>query len=102
VAAHTASTRKPEIFNAFVKVKHASIFETVKLSTSEDAEPTGASAIQKLMSAPILDSQRKVLGVVQVCRKGFDAATAGADFTQDDMQQLELAAKVLSNLPFVK
>ena len=102
VAAHTASTRKTEIFNAFVKVKHASIFESVKLTTSEDAERTGANAIQKLMSAPILDSQRKVLGVVQVCRKGFDAATAGPDFTQDDMQQLELAAKVLSNLPFVK
>jgi len=102
VAAHTASTRKTEIFNAFVKVKHASIFESVKLSSSEDVERTGANAIQKLMSAPILDSQRKVLGVVQVCRKGFDAATAGPDFTQDDMQQLELAAKVLSNLPFVK
>jgi hypothetical protein len=102
VAAHTASTRKNEIFNAFIKIKHASIFESVKLNTSEDAERTGANAIQKLMSAPILDSQRKVLGVVQVCRKGFDAATAGPDFTQDDMQQLELAAKVLSNLPFVK
>ena len=102
VAAHTASTRKTEIFNAFVKVKHASIFESVKLSSSEDVERTGANAIQKLMSAPILDSQRKVLGVVQVCRKGFDAATAGPDFTQDDMQQLDLAAKVLSNLPFVK
>ncbi len=61
VAAHTASTRKTEIFNAFVKVKHASIFESVKLSSSEEVERTGANAIQKLMSAPILDSQRKVL-----------------------------------------
>lgn len=102
VAAHTASTRKTEIYNAFVKVKHASIFESVKLNSAEDVDRTGANAIQKLMSAPILDSERKVLGVVQVCRKGFDAATAGADFTQDDMHQLELAAKVLSNLPFVK
>ena len=102
VAAHTASSRKTEIFNAFVKVKHASIFESVKLNSSEDGERTGGSTIQKLMSAPILDAQRKVLGVVQVCRKGFDAGTAGPDFTQDDMQQLELAAKVLSNLPFVK
>ena len=102
VAAHTASTRKTELFNAFVKVKHASIFETVKLNTPEDAERSGPNAIQKLMSAPILDAQRKVLGVVQVCRKGFDVATAGPDFTQDDLQQLELAAKVLSGLPFVK
>src|SRR5580704_7340470 len=103
VAAHTASTKKTELFNAFVKVKHASIFESVKLNSSdEDVERTGQNAIQKLMSAPILDAQRKVLGVVQVCRKGFDAGTAGPDFTQDDLQQLELAAKVLSGLPFVK
>ena len=102
VAAHTASTKKTELFNAFVKVKHASIFESVKLNTSDDVERSGQNAIQKLMSAPILDPQRKVLGVVQVCRKGFDTGTAGPDFSQDDLQQLELAAKVVSNLPFVK
>jgi hypothetical protein len=102
VAAHTASTRKTELFNAFVKVKHASIFESVKLNSTEDVERSGQNAIQKLMSAPILDAHRKVLGVVQVCRKGFDVATAGPDFMPEDLQQLELAAKVLSTLPFVK
>jgi hypothetical protein len=103
IAAHTASTKKTELFNAFVKVKHASIFESVKLaSSSEDVERAGQNTIQKLMSAPILDPHRKVLGVVQVCRKGFDPATAGPDFSQDDLQQLELAAKVLSTLSFVK
>src|SRR5262249_17936371 len=40
VAAHTASTKKTELFNSFVKVKHASIFESVKLSASEDTEQT--------------------------------------------------------------
>ena len=102
VAARTASTRKTELFNAFVKVKHASIFETVKLNPPEDGERTGQNAIQKLMSVPILDPQRKVLGVVQVCRKGFDPATAGPDFSIEDLQQIELAAKVSSNLPFIK
>jgi hypothetical protein len=103
VAAHTASTKKTELFNAFVKVKHASIFESVKLNSSEDdVERSGQNAIQKLMSAPILDPQRKVLGVVQVCRKGFDPATAGPDFAPEDLQQLELAAKVLSTLPLIK
>jgi hypothetical protein len=102
VAAHTASTKKTELFNAFVKVKHASIFESVKLNSSEDVERSGQNAIQKLMSAPIIDAQRKVLGVIQVCRKGFDPANAGPDFTLDDLQQLELAAKVLSTLPFIK
>src|SRR5579863_9452923 len=75
VAAHTASTKRTELFNAFVKVKHASIFESVKLNSTEDVERSGQNAIQKLMSAPILDAHRKVLGVLQVCRKGFDVAT---------------------------
>ena len=30
VAAHTALSKKAEIFNNFAKVKHASIFETIK------------------------------------------------------------------------
>ncbi len=102
VASHTASTNKTELFNAFVKVKHASIFESVKLLQSEDNDPTEQNTIQKLMSAPVLDAQRRALGVIQVCRKGYDPANAGPDFTQDDLQQLELAAKVLSNLPFIK
>jgi hypothetical protein len=102
VAAHTASTKKTELFNSFVKIKHASIFESVKLTVSDDGEPTGQNTIQKLMSAPVLDAQRKVLGVLQVSRKGYDVNTAGPDFSQDDLQQLELAAKVVSNLSFLK
>jgi hypothetical protein len=102
VAAHTASTKKTELFNAFVKVKHASIFESVKLNSPEDADQSQQPAIQKLMSAPIVDEHRKALGVVQVCRKGFDPATAGPDFSSEDLQQLELAAKVVSALPFMK
>jgi hypothetical protein len=103
VAAHTASTKKTELFNSFVKVKHASIFETVKLAApSDDAPQAEQNTIQKLMSAPVLDAQRKVLGVVQVCRKGFDPNNAGPDFSLDDLQQLELAAKVLAGMPFIK
>ena len=102
VAAHTASTKKTELFNSFVKVKHASIFESVKLSTTEDAGQPEQGTIQKLMSAPILDAHRKVLGVIQISRKGYDLATCGPDFTPNDLQQLELAAKVACNLPFMK
>jgi hypothetical protein len=86
-----------------VKVKHASIFETVKLAApSDDAPQAEQNTIQKLMSAPVMDGQRKVLGVVQVCRKGFDPNNAGPDFSLDDLQQLELAAKVLAGMPFIK
>src|SRR5580700_6255137 len=65
VAAHTALSKKPEIFNNFARVKHASIFETIKpLGVETDEAPTNPVApIQKLMSVPILDPESTVLGV---------------------------------------
>jgi len=102
VAAHTASTKKTELFNTFARVKHARVFETVKLTTPEDNDQSQQAAIQKLMSAPILAADRKVLGVIQVCRKGFELTSAGPDFTPEDLQQLELAAKVAAGAPFLK
>jgi len=102
VAAHTAATRKVELFNAFAKVKHASIFETVKLGKRDDSDRSEQASIQKLMSAPVLSSDRKVLGVLQICRKGFDTATAGPDFTLDDLQLLEVAARLAATMQFLK
>ena len=100
VAAHTASSKKTELFNTFAKVKHARVFETVKLTTpGEDNEEH--MAIQKMMSAAVLTPERKVLGVIQVSRKGFDLGSAGPDFTHNDVQQLELATKVAATLPFM-
>src|SRR5579863_9126894 len=72
VAAHTALSKKPEIFNNFARVKHASIFETIKPIVVEDDPPQPPPPIQKLMSVPILDHESSVLGVVQVSRKGLD------------------------------
>ncbi len=102
VAAHTAATKKVELFNSFAKVKHVSIFETVKLSGSEKNEEPRPSAIQKLMSAPVLDARGKVLGVVQICRKGHDWRSAGPDFTLNDLQRLELAAQTLAKAAFLQ
>lgn len=103
VAAHTAVTKKTELFNNFTRVKHASIFESVK-PNQEKVEDEGIrpATIHKLMSAPVLDKSDKVLGVVQVCRKGFDLISAGPDFTLDDLQQLEVAAKSLSTCTFMQ
>jgi len=101
IAAHTAVTRKVELFNNFTTVKHASIFESIKPS-GEKSENLHPAIIHKLMSAPVLDVEDKVLGVIQVCHKGFDLASAGPDFTLDDLQRLELAAKVLSHLGFMR
>jgi hypothetical protein len=99
VAAHTAVTKKVELFNNFTRVKHASIFESIK--PSGDGEELRPATIHKLMSAPVLDKVDNVLGVVQVCHKGFDLASAGPDFTLDDLQKLELAAKALAQVGFM-
>lgn len=102
VAAHTASTKKTELYNTFAKVKHARVFETVKLGSREDTDQLDQATIQKLMSAPILSPDHKVLGVIQICRKAFDISSAGPDFTLDDLQQLELAAAVAAKASFIK
>lgn len=102
VAAHTASTKKTELFNTFAKVKHARVFETVRLGTTEETDHSEQTSIQKLMSAPILNQQKKVLGVLQICRKGFELATSGPDFTSEDLQNLEGAARAAANLPFLQ
>jgi len=96
IAAHTAMSKKPEIFNNFARVKHASVFETVKLGTSEGIDISEPLPIQKLMSAPVIDENAKVLGVIQISRKGSEATYAGADFSREDLHELELAAGILA------
>ena len=96
VAAHTAISKKPEIFNNFARVKHASIFETVKLGGSEGVDTSEPLPIQKLMSAPVIDENSKVLGVIQISRKGSESSYAGADFSREDLHELELAAGILA------
>jgi len=97
VAAHTALSKKAEIFNNFAKVKHASIFETIKPGATESEELRPAP-IQKLMSVPILDRDLNVLGVIQISRKGLDPRFA-QDFSREDLHDLELAAGVLASSP---
>jgi hypothetical protein len=102
VAAHTAVTKKVELFNNFTRVKHASIFESIRPnSEKEKDEQLQPATIYKLMSAPVLDSADKVLGVIQVSHKGFDLASSGPDFTLDDLQRLELVAKVMAQVKFM-
>ena len=97
VAAHTALSKKAEIFNNFAKVKHASIFETIKPSDL-DQEVARPNPIQKLMSVPILDHESNVMGVIQISRKGLDPRFA-PDFSREDLHDLELAAGVLASSP---
>ena len=99
VAARTASTRKSEVFNSFVRVKHSSIFEMVKLGNQDQAPDPEVRVIQKLMSAPVVGANGEVIGVVQVSRKGPTLAAAGPDFTPDDLQLLEAAGSVMGGQP---
>ncbi len=103
VATRTAGTRTPFLSNSFPRVKHVSLFESVKLAGGDsDEHGLPQMPIQKIMSVPVLGPTGNVLGVVQVSRKGLDAALAGADFTNDDLKQLEKAAAILAGLPFMQ
>src|SRR5580704_9580410 len=103
VAARTATTRTPLLSNTFMRVKHVSLFEAVKIGSGGDAEDRSQEQmpIQKIMSVPAVLSGN-VVGVVQISRKGLDASLAGADFTSEDLKQLEQAAEILARMPFMQ
>lgn len=98
VAAHTALSKKAEIFNNFARVKHASIFETIKPEGNGPSEPAAPAPIQKLMSVPIMDRASGVVGVIQISRKGLDPKFA-KDFSREDLHDLELVAGLLATAP---
>jgi len=81
LAARTARERKAELTNTFNTSRHASVFEGVPLGRHP------GESIHKMMSAPIVDGT-KVVGVVQISRKGHSASNAGPDFTQKDLRAL--------------
>jgi hypothetical protein len=101
VAARTASTRTPLLSNSFIRVKHVSLFESVKLG-KKDEEGDDQLPIQKIMSVPAMEAESRVVGVLQISRKGLDASLSGADFTGEDLRQLEQAASLIAKMPFMQ
>jgi len=95
VAAKTARTKQSELYNNFANVPHRTVFELIKLKDGQPEAPDDDAPpkIQKLMSAPILGERKKVLGVVQVSRKGVHPAAAGPDFTTKELEDLERTAR---------
>jgi hypothetical protein len=91
LAARTARESRPEINNTFAGVRHSSIFESVKLGG------VIAEAIQKIVSAPILANSR-VIGVIQISRRGADPHSAGPDFTASDLGTVLAICKPLGKL----
>jgi hypothetical protein len=91
IAARTARESRPDIINNFAGVRHATVFEGVKIG-GETSE-----IIQKLISAPILSGD-KVVGVIQVSRKGTNPSVAGPDFTADDLGKVLALCKPLGKM----
>jgi|SRR5271166_1575019 len=91
LAARTARESKPEINNNFSAVRHATVFEGVKAAT------TRGESIQKIISAPIL-CDGKVVGVMQISRKGATPTEAGADFTADELGKVLALCRPMGKL----
>ena len=103
VAARTASTRSPLLSNTFARVRHVTLFESVKIGGKDSDDPSSQQLpIQKIMSVPIIASGGRMAGVVQVSRKGLDSSLAGDDFTSENLKLLEEAARILAGLPFMQ
>jgi len=91
LAARTTRESRPEIINDFTSVKHASVFEGVKLAAAN------AELIQKIISAPILVGDQ-VVGVIQISRKGANSKAAGPDFTSEDLGKVLALCNPLGKL----
>jgi hypothetical protein len=91
LAARTARESRPEINNNFSGARHATVFEGAKVG----GEP--GEAIQKIISAPLL-SDGKVIGIIQISRKGANASFAGPDFTSEDLGKVIALCKPLGKL----
>jgi hypothetical protein len=89
LAARTARLRRPDIINNFTSLPHASVFEGVPLGRRSD------ESIQKILSAPIVRDNR-VVGVVQLCRKGISALDAGPDFSTKDLAEVKSLSELLT------
>jgi hypothetical protein len=82
LAARTVRERRSDIVNKFSLSRHASVFEGVPLGRRQN------ETIQKIMSAPIVSGD-KVIGVVQISRKGDTPLDCGPDFVTKDMHLLQ-------------
>jgi hypothetical protein len=103
VAARTVTTRTSLLSNTFTRIKHVSLFESVRLGTGSEANETiDPTPIQKLMSVPIQSEEGIVVGVVQISRKGQDVNASGPDFTNEELRLLERAASVIARMGFMR
>jgi len=89
LAAKTIRDKRGEIVNNFSVYKHPTVFEAVDLSSEEKASP-----IQKIVSVPMV-GEGKIVGVIQISRKGRAGEPMGADFTPRDLTELTTVGAIL-------
>lgn len=89
LAVRTARDKRPEVINNFSTARHPTVFEAVPLG-QQRGDP-----IQKIMSAPIT-GDNKIMGVIQISRKGKTVTVSGPDFTPKDLGQLVNIGVVLA------
>lgn len=94
-AAKTAVCKRAEILNNFLAVRHSSVFETVRMSSATEGD---SQTIQKMISSPLVGPEGKVVGVLQISRKGESPVSAGPDFTLEHLRQAEQIARVTAKL----
>src|SRR5271154_2303868 len=90
LAARTVREKRPEVINHFAAVPHSSVLGGVPIVKEERGEP-----IQKIMSVAITH-ERKIIGVLQISRKGKTASEAGADFTHAQLRELKTMADTIA------
>lgn len=81
VAAKTVTSMKAACFNDFQSQRHITFFEGIKIN----AEVKGL--IQRMLCAPIVHD-KKVIGIIQISRKGPDQVQCGAPFAPSDLDNL--------------
>ena len=89
LSAKTIRDKRGELVNNFSVYKHPTVFEAIDLSEQEKASP-----IQKIVSAPML-VDGKVVGVIQISRKGKPGEPVGPDFTPKDLAELSTVGTIL-------
>ncbi len=109
LAARTVRDGRPEINNNFSDARHATVFEGAKvdgeygeaiqkiISAPIKVDGEYGEAIQKIISAPILSGE-KVVGIIQISRKGANAASTGPDFTSEDVGKVVALCRPLGKL----
>lgn len=93
--ARTAREGKPHLDNRFPNTRHASIFEKISHGDPKAKEKEPALPIQKIMSAPMLQ-EAKVVGAIQLSRKGLDPDAAGPDFSATELDAFAHIVKAVT------